>query len=731
MAIDNFCHHLAHPFSANNIQLKSWEKWTAMAGLVLLPFAIVPGLVAFYGLAYYFKSKHVVNIPTDKQNPVDQLAQNIINRASKAQSAPTQPAPSNKPTQFFDTFETALKNNDSAAILEHLARVGRAELEDFLTKRNLTDFELKIGDTVIKTNKAVLAAKSPYFKRTFDSGMQEALTAKMNLEGFSPKIALQAYRCLFGDGLDITADNLMEFLVCGSVHEFAEGTTACEEWVIKNAKSIDRTKLLKLDKRFNLPRLKNLLVKSFLEEICAGKTVDQKKFQRVLRDATTLDLRLFPDLPNNRSIFSHCQKLKTLNVSDCKWFDQSYLQSISHLKELEDLNLSGCDVHDVTPLVTFTNLRHLNLTKHLAAQKRVRDASPLVQLKSLETLILNGNDYIHDLNFLKDLTKLRTLDIKFIFLQDSTFLNCLIELEHLTISGWENPDNNPHPLANCKKLKSLTVTNVNDPAFYIGLPELETLVITNSGIDLNVLNLQPKLQHLTIAQDGFDNILPLGSLKHLKSLKLVQMYGPIDISPLSSLKDLTELDLNIIPISCEPLTHLTQLQNLTLNRGIRQENLNYVFQLSNLKKLTLYSNNSDLDLSFLGSLRNLEYLDIDAPRGSNLTALSNLSCLKSLKIESLKLVDCSPLSKLTQLKELHIPRGKNIKDFSFLEPLRNLRSLYLNDYYVDDFSPFENLKKLKELWINDGEEVSPLLFLTWKNLPKLKRVNDQYLASFS
>ena len=55
MTVDSFCHHLVHPFKAPNTQLKSWEKCVVGASLALAVFGVIPGLVAFYGLAYYFK----------------------------------------------------------------------------------------------------------------------------------------------------------------------------------------------------------------------------------------------------------------------------------------------------------------------------------------------------------------------------------------------------------------------------------------------------------------------------------------------------------------------------------------------------------------------------------------------------------------------------------------------------------------------------------------------------
>ena len=50
--------HFLHPFSKGNIALKPHQKRKAiLIGLVLTPFLIIPGFLAFYGVSYYFKNK--------------------------------------------------------------------------------------------------------------------------------------------------------------------------------------------------------------------------------------------------------------------------------------------------------------------------------------------------------------------------------------------------------------------------------------------------------------------------------------------------------------------------------------------------------------------------------------------------------------------------------------------------------------------------------------------------
>lgn len=64
------CRHFRHPFSQGKIKLSHEEKRYAKLGLFLLPILIIPGLIAFYGISYYFKNRKCKQITQQKQKPV-------------------------------------------------------------------------------------------------------------------------------------------------------------------------------------------------------------------------------------------------------------------------------------------------------------------------------------------------------------------------------------------------------------------------------------------------------------------------------------------------------------------------------------------------------------------------------------------------------------------------------------------------------------------------------------
>ncbi|KAF3363401.1 hypothetical protein PHSC3_000010 [Chlamydiales bacterium STE3] len=55
--------HIKHPFSEGQIRLSSKQKKvTLLATILLIPFLFIPGIVAFYGISYYFKGKNIKSL---------------------------------------------------------------------------------------------------------------------------------------------------------------------------------------------------------------------------------------------------------------------------------------------------------------------------------------------------------------------------------------------------------------------------------------------------------------------------------------------------------------------------------------------------------------------------------------------------------------------------------------------------------------------------------------------
>lgn len=124
------------------------------------------------------------------------------------------------------------------------------------------------------------------------------------------------------------------------------------------------------------------------------------------------------------------------------------------------------------------------------------------------------------------------------------------------------------PLHYFTQLKILDLTHncVNDLSGLKGLKNLEILILhENYGIDdISVLSELTSLKEIDLWGAGINDISPLKNLVNLERLCLI-CCDITDISPLSNLTKLTDLDLGNNPIiDIHPLANLTQLEELSI-----------------------------------------------------------------------------------------------------------------------------------------------------------------------
>ena len=128
-----------------------------------------------------------------------------------------------------------------------------------------------------------------------------------------------------------------------------------------------------------------------------------------------------------------------------------------------------------------------------------------------------------------------------------------------------------------------------------------------------------------------------------------------------------------------------------------------------------------VDLTGLEFATNLRQLFIGGNNNhiADLRPLTNLTNLVSLHIwhtdgykGPVTNLDISPLANLINLEFLSL-EGNGITDISPLSGLKNLRALHLTHNHIEDFSPLSGLVNLRKLWIinNWGTDFSPLAAL--------------------
>lgn len=468
MPVDNFYHHIAHPFSTQNIQLKNWEKKVAYAGLALSIFGIVPGFIAFYGISYYFKSRCVKKMSNNKSssqlgssNLIDKEVNELVKKILENTKLPPHKPPKQKPAPadpniflddvakkllinagfvdvisnlkdhlptlyqnqkdlFFQLFTHALNTQNHNLISASLACLDKDKLEAFLNQNNLYDFEIEIDSNKIRTNKALLSAKSSYFERLLASGMAEAQQGKINISIYSIEAFSQAIDCILFEKLQVSGDNLEELLDLANFYGMDIVSQKCEEWILDNIDSLDQEDVYRITEQYDFSEQTiNALAQKALDKLMHGEKVEERLLHLWLRDASKLSLINYSEMQNFPvSILTLCKNLKSLDLQGCNWVldEKKTLMKLKHLTKLESLDLAYCPISDISALANFPKLRFLNLSGRTIdngyyglPDKRIRDISVLEHLVNLESLDLWECFDIKNFDSLKKLTKLKKL----------------------------------------------------------------------------------------------------------------------------------------------------------------------------------------------------------------------------------------------------------------------------------------------------------------------------------
>ena len=278
------------------------------------------------------------------------------------------------------------------------------------------------------------------------------------------------------------------------------------------------------------------------------------------------------------------------------------------------------------------------------------------------------------------------------------------------------------------KLPSGYITSYDDTSL--------TLTMSQDKID--------SVTEIKLSRNGNSSILPVSKLngieyfKNLEHLNL-SMHNIEDISKLSQLTNLNHLELmNNKITNVDALRNLTNLNYLVLSGNKLQiENLDFLSNLTNLETLYLNFDNYgalsvDVDLSDISALRNLTKLKTLSISGSNLediSPLENLTSLESIHFGYNKINNLNPISNLTNLKSFSISRNSfdgeytvpitNIDALSNLNKLRSLKLMHIQVEDLDALSGLTNLQSLEVSYdrnLTNIDGISNLTNLTWLEL---------------
>ena len=203
-------------------------------------------------------------------------------------------------------------------------------------------------------------------------------------------------------------------------------------------------------------------------------------------------------------------------------------------------------------------------------------------------------------------------------------------------------------------LETLTVENGVKEQFsnLSPLVNLAELTITNTSVsqeELATIAALPKLKKLTLQNCSIAGITPLQKAIGLEYLDISGNGAIRNISALSSLTNLQELDLKNNAVT--DLSAISSLSSLT-KLDVSSNNIKSLAPVSGLKRLSWLSAGTNVinDLGKLGSLSALTYLDLSGNKLTNVNTIASCSELKELNISSNALTSIEKLSSLKKLE---------------------------------------------------------------------------------
>jgi len=349
-------------------------------------------------------------------------------------------------------------------------------------------------------------------------------------------------------------------------------------------------------------------------------------------------------------------------------------QTLIDIASIDSLDLSGNQVIlDLKPLVALRDLKFLNVS-----DTKIEDLNALRFAMKLEQLDVS-NTNTKDVSALKYLEKLQVLDLSITPVQDISSLSYLENLKELILTG-----TNVVNFEVLSSLSSLVEVNLSNTAF----------------ADPSVLKTNGLIQDLNLSRTGVKQLQVIGSFQSLKRLDISETYV-VDLKQLSSHPSLEELSINQTLINdLSPLKGIATLRKVYAdNSGVSERRASdfmrerpHVVVITNSERVMDWWNG--LSFSWKESLK--PYIPTANPTKEDIIKLLNRD---SLSLENKQFVDADPIQKFKRLRYLNI--SKNLfTSLEFLSDLDELEVLVADKLPVTNLKGLEKVRNLRSLMIN-------------------------------
>jgi hypothetical protein len=352
------------------------------------------------------------------------------------------------------------------------------------------------------------------------------------------------------------------------------------------------------------------------------------------------------------------------------------------IRDYEDIiSCDSDDTKDITSLEIFDG-DHSEFPAHIDLQEFVSNFKNLKRLN----IDVYGQE-ITDLSLLEDLVGLESIYIECnTSINNLDFLNNLVHLESLHIVGSEVSDISC--LSKNKKLNFIGLENskIEDISVLTELPLIESVKFTQNRIkEINALKHHKGLKNLFISNNAIDTIEALNDFEALKHID-ISHNNISDLTPISRSKGLNSLKIANNKIrDVQFLNECHHLNNLDISNNLI-ESIDFLKEMQQLNYVNI-SNNPIASIDPLKELQSMSHLNASSLNGVEIdSSFSFQSTMFHLEMSNCNLSNASFLSNQYKLVRLNLSNNR-LSNFHFLKGNTFIKQLNLKNNHISDVFP--------------------------------------------
>jgi len=337
------------------------------------------------------------------------------------------------------------------------------------------------------------------------------------------------------------------------------------------------------------------------------------------------------------------------------------------------------------------------------------DGNWIGQLQSLTNATIIGMSEFEALRVIEGAIELKDIAIVGSNFRDANALKRLMNLESLYLAGLSDftdvnalADHNTLEnlvLEDCRQLSSIPLD-----AGYGRLKSLQIEQPRSKMVLSGRLETGSELRKLHLSEvSGVESLEPFAEASKLEAVELFDCRGLKDVSALSNLSQLREVDLGSLNLASLVELPGLRLERISLGSVSAVTGNSFSGGLPAATAVTIERCVKIESLDFLQNSTNLSTLRLSTmPRISSLGPLAG-----KLYLTSLDLIDCDGISSLhalqgMPLEELSLLSMEGLRDIESIGALQSLRSLTIaNCGNISDLSFATDLPNLETIWIHD------------------------------